>query len=383
MKYEILSESDTLAACNFSGIARFGDGELRLAIGKGCSSQHADEKLALELRDILRRARRGYGVAIPNFPKTPNRETWDRYAAAPFAELYQQGTYGSAFISRPDNAPWIDTPDYWLRVRDLWSAEDVVLVRGDEKSLTPAMLSEAKSVREVIGPRQHAYAEIDRIEEEIGKPAGVVLLSLGATATVLAARLGAKGVRALDLGHIGMFMRHAGAYRFNVGHLRSPDYARLLQQKHASKKWGADGHSHADAVREFAARLGATSLLDYGCGRGTLRAALPDLKVMEYDPGIVGKDKMPKPAPLVVCTDVLEHIEPDRLGNVLQHLFLLAGRGAYLVIATRPARELLPDGRNAHLIVQEPAWWLAELQKQPWREVRHEIRKGLCVWLEK
>jgi hypothetical protein len=105
--------------------------------------------------------------------------------------------------------------------------------------------------------------------------------------------------------------------------------------------------------------------------------------VFEYDPGIPGKDHLPKPADLVVCTDVLEHIEPELLDGVLRHLYLLAGRGAYLVIATRLARELLPDGRNAHLIVQEPPWWLAKLKAQGWRKLRHEQRKGLCVWLEK
>ena len=86
---------------------------------------------------------------------------------------------------------------------------DIVLVVGDKKSITTEMIgSEAKSVREVIGPRQHAYAQIDAIEEEIGKTPARVLMCLGTTATVLAHRLARKGVHALDLGHIVMFMKH-------------------------------------------------------------------------------------------------------------------------------------------------------------------------------
>jgi hypothetical protein len=80
---------------------------------------------------------------------------------------------------------------------------------------------------------QNAYAEINRIEAEImSEPAGPVLMCLGVTATVLAARLAAKGVHALDLGHIGMFRRHAGAYRFRSADLLSPEYAAMLAHMH-------------------------------------------------------------------------------------------------------------------------------------------------------
>jgi hypothetical protein len=34
------------------------------------------------------------------------------------------------------------------------------------------------------------------------------------------------------------------------------------------------------------------------------------------------------------------------------------------VIATRPAKKHLPDGRNAHLIVQDSDWWLGQLEKR-------------------
>jgi hypothetical protein len=86
------------------------------------------------------------------------------------------------------------------------------------------MLSEAASLRVVNGMRQHTYQIIDRFEEEIGKPSGPVLMCLGATATVLAERLAKKGVHALDLGHIGMFWRHAGIYRYQLDDLTSPAY---------------------------------------------------------------------------------------------------------------------------------------------------------------
>lgn len=381
---KVMSEAATLeAAIAGRSLARFGDGELKLALGKDCVSQARDKSLAHELRAILKGEAGGALVAIPNYRGTPRKDVWDRYGTTDYARLFGAGPYGSSFITRPDNAPWIDAPAYWARVKDLWRGREVTLVAGSDRSLRAEDLAGAHAVRVVEGPRRDAWAEVARIEAEIGTPEGIVLLCLGATATVLAARLAAKGIHAVDLGHVGMFMRHAGAYAYQPDELASPQYRKLLRAKHAEKRWGKDGHSHAPEVTVFADALGAESILDYGCGRGTLAEALKPRRVMEYDPGVEGKDKPPKPADLVVSTDVLEHIEPALLDGVLGHLSRLAGKGCYLVIATTPAREILADGRNAHLIVQPPAWWLEQLARFDWTVERSEARKGFHVWLRK
>lgn len=136
----------------------------------------------------------------------------------------------------------------------------------------------------------------------------------------------------------------------------SPDYLELQRQFHQSNSgYGVTGHKYADVIREIVEGLGAKSVLDYGCGKGTLKAALGDI-VREYDPCIPGKDSEPERADLVVCTDVLEHIEPHRLDNVLEHIRQL-GEHVMLIIATRPANKDLPDGRNAHLIIENADWW--------------------------
>lgn len=383
---KVLTEVGTLDQA-FAGrsLARFGDGELRLAIDGSCSSQKADPKLARELRDILADKSEALLPCIPAFEQTPREDVWDRYSKPPFKKLYIAESYGSSFITRPDNAPWIDTPEYWERVRCLWKDRDVILVASN-----PTLdLHEAESVIHVQGPAQDAYHEIDKIEEIIGRPNIPVLLSLGATATVLAARLADKGVHALDLGHIWHFMAHAGAFRFAAKDLRSKEYANQLFAKHRLMKWGRGGHSHLRTVMDWAQVIGARSVLDYGCGQGTLRQHAEKefskdiIRVSEYDPGIRGKDHLPKPAQMIVCTDVLEHIEPDLIDNVLKHQFALAERGAFFVIALRPARETLPDGRNAHLLIRQPQWWLDSLMDAGWKIEKHETRKGLWVWARK
>lgn len=382
----VLSEDETVdAALSGFSLARFGDGELRLAVGSDCISQRENSPALIgELQAMLTSAPAGCIVCIPNvYSATPKADSWRRYAESKYVSLYNEPAhkvYGSSFITRPDSAPWIDRPDYWEKVERFWRDRDVVLVVGDEKSLTPEMCASAKSIRVVSGPRKNAYAEIDRIEADTLKALGeiwfpsdgprpIVLMCLGVTATVLAARLAPKGIHAVDLGHIGMFKRHAGAYRFESGDLVSPDYRRQLEEMHQSRRWGADGAKHVDAVRALIEKFSPTTILDYGCGREALGRALAPIRVSGYDPGIAGKDKMPKPCELVVCTDVLEHVEESNLDNVLAHLVALTAKALYLVIATRPANATLPDGRNAHLIVAGADYWIAKLRALPFKDM--------------
>jgi hypothetical protein len=135
---------------------------------------------------------------------------------------------------------------------------------------------------------------------------------------------------------------------------------------HASPRgYGGKGGKWAPTAAALAREYGALSVLDYGTGQGhlamALRCAPLGLDVREYDPAIVGKDILPDPADLVVCTDVLEHVERDRLPAVLAHLRSLCLKAAFLVVALDPANKVLTDGRNAHLIQESPCWWEAQV----------------------
>lgn len=148
----------------------------------------------------------------------------------------------------------------------------------------------------------------------------------------------------------------------------SKGYRDQLQALHRSLRWGKDGKFHAVAVNDLANRTGSTVLLDYGCGRSTLKKTLKVLNsvlvVNEYDPGIPQYSTPPTGAyDLVVCTDVLEHVEPEFVDAVLARIFGMATRAIYFQIACRPARLKLPDGRNAHLTVEPPEWWKAKLMR--------------------
>ena len=137
---------------------------------------------------------------------------------------------------------------------------------------------------------------------------------------------------------------------------------------HARGNYGTAALQYGEAVAALLASTGANSLLDYGCGskRSLLQALqLPAHVVYEgYDPAIPEFAADPFPAELVTCIDVLEHIEPALLDNVLDHLGSLCDPHGFFTVHSGPAGKVLSDGRNAHLTQQEPAWWMPRLRQR-------------------
>ena len=139
--------------------------------------------------------------------------------------------------------------------------------------------------------------------------------------------------------------------------LISDDYRILNSKLHdENEKYGTSGHMRAKDVVSLCEKIGSWDVLDYGCGKGTLAKALT-FKIAEYDPCIAGKDFTPNPADLVICSDVIEHIEPVSLDAVLLDLCRVIKRHGYFIIHTTAASKFLPDGRNAHLIQRSHEWW--------------------------
>lgn len=150
---------------------------------------------------------------------------------------------------------------------------------------------------------------------------------------------------------------------FNVPEVISAEYTELNRKLHKENlAYGVGGGKHADTVIKLADSLKTKSILDYGCGKSYLSKAIP-FPIWEYDPAVQGKETAPRPADLVVCTDVLEHIEPDKLSAVLEDLKRVTKKLGYFVIHTGSSTKSLSDGRNAHLIQKDKQWWRPKLEK--------------------
>ena len=102
--------------------------------------------------------------------------------------------------------------------------------------------------------------------------------------------------------------------------------------------------------------------MDYGSGKGTLKYCLsirshknPIYTVFNYEPAF-GIDER-RPCDLVICRAVLEHVEPDLIEDVLHDLRSCTLKVAYLCIGLRLSADILPDGSNAHKIIESADWW--------------------------
>ena len=148
------------------------------------------------------------------------------------------------------------------------------------------------------------------------------------------------------------------------GPLISEAYRRLQQDLHRNPHYGVASIGFAPMVKRLVEQLGARSICDYGAGKQNLRRALEQaglhLEYHPYDPAFPEYGEA-RPADLLCCIDVLEHIEPELLGNVLDDLRRLTVKHGFFTIHTGPAQKVLADGRNAHLIRQPSSWWLPRL----------------------
>lgn len=142
--------------------------------------------------------------------------------------------------------------------------------------------------------------------------------------------------------------------------LISPQYRAEQERLHAKGNYGTASLAYGKIISSLLDATESDTLLDYGCGsmRNLLTVLNPirDVQYLGYDPAT--RYTVKEPCDFVTCIDVLEHIEPHLLDNVLDDLAGLAKEWAFLTVHTGPAVKTLSDGRNAHLIQEPASWWL-------------------------
>jgi hypothetical protein len=207
-----LGEMETIAVLRKGhSIARFGNSEFALMAGSNGNTQTADPQLKKELIKVIDSM--GIIVAVPpvlHRPVVEGHEPYWRNCALHMRKyLVEERTYGSAFITRGDVAPHIQCDEYWNSVRMIWDDRQVILVRGVSNTFNKnGLLDNARDLIEVETVDRDAWQYAPHIIEHvkcIAKSSDVVVLSLGAAATVLARTLSLHGLQALDLGYMGRF----------------------------------------------------------------------------------------------------------------------------------------------------------------------------------
>jgi hypothetical protein len=159
------------------------------------------------------------------------------------------------------------------------------------------------------------------------------------------------------------------------------NYKKELELLHSRKTFGTSS-SIPKVVTDLITNKSIKSVLDYGAGKGntsnSLKEQFPNLSVFSYDPATF-PGPLPTSVELIYSSDVLEHVEPDLIEETLIDLSNRSTRYQYHLIACHPAKKSLSDGRNAHLIVEEPNWWKSRLDNiKGWTIIFEETKEYIA-----
>jgi len=114
------------------------------------------------------------------------------------------------------------------------------------------------------------------------------------------------------------------------------------------------------------------TILDYGCGKAKFHSILFNnrkvpgspmgINITPYDPAVTQFSNKPTGLyDLVLCIDVMEHVQEDKVDEVLKDIFSYSNK-VFLTITCYPAMQVLPNGKNAHYTIKEPDWWKEKLK---------------------
>ncbi len=128
---------------------------------------------------------------------------------------------------------------------------------------------------------------------------------------------------------------------------------------------------YADEIGAIIADTGAKTLLDYGCGAGCayfephlLHAQWGVDRPFLYDPAFDEHSAEPLGMEFdgVLCSDVLEHVQADRVPALIDTLFAHSRMFVWASVCTRPAKKLFADGRNMHVTIKRLSWWRGQFE---------------------
>ena len=123
----------------------------------------------------------------------------------------------------------------------------------------------------------------------------------------------------------------------------------------------------------------SASIVDLGCGRAELSKHFERYTGVDVSAFAVGENRKDRRGQFhhsslhdlsclvglefdaAVCSDVMEHIPPDKVDAVLQSIAGVCSKVWAFNVSCRPSGTIGPQGENLHLTVQSPEWWQAKL----------------------
>lgn len=151
----------------------------------------------------------------------------------------------------------------------------------------------------------------------------------------------------------------------------NPTLIEQYRALHREKSSYGNGITYMHKIIDFINTYQLRRILDFGCGKGAMKSWIDHkrrtmftyegVEWINYDPAIPEYDKLPEGKfDLVIANDVFEHFDPNQLKEELKFINSIS-RCVFANISCRPARQILPDGRNAHTCLLPAAEWQLEM----------------------
>ena len=182
----------------------------------------------------------------------------------------------------------------------------------------------------------------------------------------------------------------------------SPEYNNLIEEyknlhKDPTMFPGKSILKYTHYIRSILKDNKCKTLLDYGSGKGYLydkahpytKQHLPKSldkfwkldSVTCYDPGVEKFSKLPDDTfDAVIAVDVMEHIPTEDVEWVLNRIINYATKTVFLNIACFEALKTFKNGKNVHVSVHTPEWWM-DLIKSLWYN-KHSERITMHITFE-
>lgn len=208
---KVRSEAETLQliADNKLSIARFGDGEFNMCIGRDKKSyQVYNQKLVDRLVEILHSDHPNVLIGINTVSKDNITDIWKKFVirrgnrvlnVLPQDRVYESSTITTNF---PDNPRELD--QHVALLKRIWEDRKILFVVGKNSRFyyLDELFDNCREHAYVYAPAKNAFDEYESILDKVKTydKDWLVMIALGPAATVLAYDLALDGYQAIDLG---------------------------------------------------------------------------------------------------------------------------------------------------------------------------------------